>query len=144
MQIERRKFLSSACKACLFTGAGFLLSDLIACGPATKIIRLPVTQNTVSLPISSFSKEPLQIVSPEGWMYNIAVRKTTDDQFEALLLQCTHQQNQLIASPNGYICTLHGSRFKLDGQVQKGPAALPLKKFSTETNQDFLIIHLNA
>jgi len=144
MQIERRKFLASACKACLFTGAGFLLSDLIACSPTTKIIRLPVMENTVSLPISSFSKEPLQIISPEGWLYNIAVRKTADDQFEALLLQCTHQQNQLTATPNGYICTLHGSRFSQEGQVQKGPAALPLKKYSTVTNQDLLIIHLNA
>jgi Rieske Fe-S protein len=144
MQIERRKFISSACKACLFTGAGFVLSDLIACSPTTKIIRLPVIENTVSLPVSSFSKTPVQIIIPEGWLYNIAVRKTTYNQFEALLLQCTHQQNQLIAGPNGYICTLHGSRFNREGQVQKGPAALPLKKYSTVTNQDLLIIHLNA
>src|ERR1700682_4669897 len=144
MQIERRKFLESACRACLLAGVGFLISDLTACSPSVKVIKLPITQNAIRLPLSAFVTESLLIVRPEGWLYNIAVRKISTDQYEALLLECTHQQNQLIANSNGFRCTLHGSQFNLNGQVIKGPAERPLKKFNTRLEQDQLLIQLRS
>jgi nitrite reductase/ring-hydroxylating ferredoxin subunit len=144
VQIERRKFLTSACKACLFAGAGFLISDLTACGPSAKVLHLPITQNSVRLPITAFATETMQIVRPAGWDYDIAVCKTGTDHYEALLLECTHQQNQLIVNPNGFKCNLHGSQFNLNGQVIKGPAEIALKKLSTSLDQDQLVIQLNS
>jgi Rieske Fe-S protein len=144
MQIERRKFLESACKACLFAGAGFLISDLTACSPSVKVIRLPVTQETVRLSLTAFATEPMQIVRPEGWFYNIAIRKSSTDQYEALLMECTHQQNQLLANSNGFKCPLHGSQFNINGQVTKGPAERPLKKYSTGLEQGELVIQLKS
>jgi Rieske Fe-S protein len=144
MQIERRKFLESACKACLLAGAGFLISDLTACSPSAKVLKLPITQNTVRMPVTAFANEPLQIVRPDGWLYDIAVRKTSADEYEALLMQCTHQKNQLMAESGGFICSLHGSRFTIDGQVRKGPAELPLKKFTTSLDQGQLIILIKS
>jgi Rieske Fe-S protein len=144
MQIERRKFLTSACKACLLAGAGFLVADLTACSPSTKIIRLPVNQNSVSVPITAFAQGPVLIVRPEGWLYDIALRKTAADQYEALLLQCTHQQNQLMVNSNGYKCNLHGSQFNLNGRVVKGPAERALIKFTTSLDQDRLIVQLES
>jgi Rieske Fe-S protein len=142
MQIERRKFITTACKACLFTGAGFLISDLTACSPYSKIIQLPITHGTVRIPINSFATESIRLVRPEGWYFDIAVRKTGTDQFDALLLECTHQQNQLIMNSNGYKCNLHGSQFNLNGQVLKGPAERALKKFTTSLDQGQLLIQL--
>jgi Rieske Fe-S protein len=144
MQIERRKFLTSACKACLLAGAGFLVADLTACSSSTKIIRLPVNQNSVRVPITAFAQAPILIVRPEGWLYDIAVRKTAMDQYEALLLQCTHQQNQLMVNSNGYKCNLHGSQFNFDGNVVKGPAEGALRKFTTSLDQDRLIVQLKS
>ena len=144
MQIERRKFLGSACKACLFASAGFLIPDLTACSPATQIYRLPVSEDSVHLPVTAFSKEPLQIVRPDGWVYDIAVRKISADQYEALFMQCTHQKNQLMMENSGFFCSLHGSRFTKEGQVKKGPAELSLKKFSTRIEQDQLVIQLKS
>ena len=142
MQMERRKFLESACKACLFAGAGLLISELTACSPSSNVTKLPILGNTVRLPLTGFANGSLQIVQPSGWLYNIAVRKTGTDQFEALLMECTHQQNQLIANPNGFKCNLHGSQFNLEGRVVKGPADLPLKKYKTSIDQDQLVIQL--
>lgn len=142
MLIERRKFLESACRACLLVSAGFLISDLSACSPSAKVISLPITQNAIRLPTTAFATEPAQILRPEGWFYDIAVRKTSEDQYEALLLECTHQQNQLMVIPNGFKCELHGSKFNLNGQVIKGPAERPLKKFETSVDQGELIIFL--
>lgn len=144
MQIERRKFLTTACRACLFAGAGFLIADLVACNTSSKITQLPITQDSVRLPVSSFATGSIQIVRPAGWYYDIAVRKTETDQYEALLLECTHQQNQLIANPNGYSCALHGSRFNLNGQVMKGPAERALKQFSTTLDRDQVVIQLKS
>ena len=42
--------------------------------------------------------------------------------------------------PNGFLCTLHGSKFNLDGKVIKGPAEHPLKKFTTSLDQEELVI----
>src|SRR5579864_5276845 len=122
MHIERRKFLTMACKACMLGGAGILIADFSACTPAAKITHLPIAENTVRIPISSFATESLQIIQPEGWYYNIAIRKLGTDQYEAVLLQCTHQHNQLLVNSDRYTCALHGSEFSLDGQVRKGPA----------------------
>jgi nitrite reductase/ring-hydroxylating ferredoxin subunit len=144
MQIERRKFISSACKACIFAGAGFLISDLAACSTPAKIIRLPISQDSVRFPLTAFATESIQLIRPEGWYYDIAVRKTGPDQFEALLLECTHQQNQLITISNGYECNLHGSQFNLNGQVVKGPAERALKKFSTSLDQEQVVVQLKS
>lgn len=144
MQIERRKFLESACKACLLAGAGILLADLTACSPASAIMNLPVTDNTVRLPVSTFAKRTVQIVRPQGWFYDIAVHKNSTDQYEALLLECTHQKNQLILNGNRFFCTLHGSQFNLNGAVVKGPAERPLKKYTTSLEGDQLVIQIKT
>ncbi len=144
MQMERRKFLESACKACLLAGAGILISELSACSPSAKVLKLPVTDNTISIPITEFANSPLQLVLPAGWLYTIAVRQTSPEQYEALLMKCTHQQNQLISTGNGFQCTLHGSRFNPEGQVLKGPAETPLKKFTTLVEQGQLIVQLKS
>jgi Rieske Fe-S protein len=144
MQIDRRKFLGSACKTCLLAGAGFLISDLAACSPATQLYRVPISEDSVRLPVLAFAKEPLQLVRPDGWVYDIAVRKISPDNYEAVFMQCTHQKNQLMLDGSGFICTLHGSRFSKDGYVKKGPAELPLKKFMTRIEQDQLVIQLKS
>jgi Rieske Fe-S protein len=125
-------------------GAGFLITDLVACGTTSKVLKLPIADNTVRMPVLLFTSEQFQIVRPEGWFYDIAVRKNSAGEYEALLLECTHQQNQLIVSQNGFKCMLHGSQFNLDGQVVKGPAERALKRFFTHTDQGQVIIQLKS
>jgi nitrite reductase/ring-hydroxylating ferredoxin subunit len=142
MNTDRRKFIKSSCNLCLLAAGGLLFSELTACSPASKVLKVPVTGNNVQIPLNSFATQPLLIVRPSGWYYDIAVRKTTENNYEALLLQCTPQQNQLTVNPAGYKCNLHGSQFDENGRVVKGPAELPLKRFNTTLNPDQLIIHL--
>ena len=141
--MERRKFIKSSCNVCLLAASGFFLSELSACSPAYKIIKSEIVNDSVQMPLSAFAQSPFLLLRPKGWYYDIAVQKK-DDQYEALLLQCTHQNNQLVPTGNGFTCSLHGSQFNKEGIVTKGPAENPLKKFSTSVNQDQLIIHLKA
>jgi Rieske Fe-S protein len=130
---------------CLLLTAGALLPTLSGCGPAAyKVINTEIRNDQVEIPLSGFTQSPLQIIRPKGWFYSIAVRKKEDNTYSALLLKCTHQDNQLTPAPNGYTCSLHGSAFAADGHVTKGPAERRLKEFPVTTDPNNLIIHLKA
>ena len=142
--MERRHFIKSSCNFCLLAATGYFLSELTACSPAYRIIKTEVINDTVQIPLASFAQSDFQVVRPRGWNYDIAVHKKANDVYDSMLMQCTHQQNQLIPTGNGYVCNLHGSQFDKEGKVLKGPAENALKKYPTSIDQDKLIIHLKA
>lgn len=143
--MERRKFIKSSCNFCLLAATGYFLSELSACSPASyKVIKTEIVNNSIEIPLASFSESNFQFVRPKGWYYDIAVQKKEQDVYDALLMQCTHQNNQLFPTGNGYVCNLHGSQFDKTGKVTKGPAEIPLKHYSTSVEQDKLIIHLKS
>ncbi len=141
--MERRNFIKTSCRLCLLGSAGFLLTQLESCAPATgnAIFKTEVINNQVEVPLNLFDKNPLQFVRIKGWYFDIAVQKKQNE-FTALLLQCTHQSNQLTATGSGYTCSLHGSKFDKDGNVTNGPAEEPLKKYKTTINNSNLIIYI--
>src|SRR5882757_252251 len=144
--MERREFIKSSCNVCMLLTAGLILPMLPGCGPAAyQVIHTEVRNDGIEIPLSSFTQQyPLQLVRPNGWLYAIAVRKKEDNTYSALLLKCTHQDNQLTASANGFNCSLHGSAFNTEGAVTKGPAERPLKPYTVTTDQTNLTIHLKA
>lgn len=144
--MERREFLKSSCNVCLMLTAGLILPMLPGCGPAAyQVIHSEIRNDQIEIPLSSFTQQsPLQLVRPNGWLYAIAVRKKEDNTWSALLLKCTHQDNQLTASGSGFSCSLHGSAFNTAGTVTKGPAERPLKQYPVTADQANLTIHLKA
>lgn len=143
--MERRSFIQSTCNVCLLMAAGFTLPKLIGCSPAAmKVLQIDVVDNAVQLPLAPFAQSNIQIVRPKGWLYEIAVTKNDDNTYQALLLQCTHQDNQLTQTGSGYQCSLHGSQFNKSGKVVKGPAAKPLKQYKTVLGDHQLTILLKA
>lgn len=122
--------------------AGYSLTQLVSCAPALSVYKTTISNGDVNVPLNLFDKTSLQIIRPNGWFYNVAVQKNTDDSYTALLLQCTHQENQLTPTGTGYHCSLHGSDFDKHGNVRKGPAEQPLQHFKTSVNNNFLSIHI--
>jgi Rieske Fe-S protein len=143
--MERRKFLQSSCNACLLMATGFLMPALSSCGPATyQVFNATPAGDKINVPADSFAKAPLVLVRPKGWFYSIALRKKEDDTYSALLLKCTHQDNQLTAASDGFSCSLHGSVFNRDGQVTKGPAERALTAYRVTIDNNNIIIHTKA
>ncbi len=139
--MERRNFIKSTCTICLLGTAGFLAAQLHGCSPASfPIFKTGVTDKKVTVPLSLFEKSSLQIVRPDQMFYDIAVQKREDNTYSAILLLCTHQQNQLTVTGSGYSCALHGSTFDKNGNVLKGPAEVALQRFNTTVVNDNLII----
>jgi len=66
------------------------------------------------------------------------VRK--DDAILALDLTCPHLGCTVNATPQGFACPCHGSRFKSDGEVVEGPAARSMKRLSVEDRGGVLSI----
>jgi Rieske Fe-S protein len=72
---------------------------------------------------------------PVGLFYPVIINRTANAQFVALDSACTHEGCTVpVFDPAlGYIqCPCHGSRYRIDGTVQRGPANFPLRQFTTQ------------
>lgn len=144
--MERRVFLKGACRICLLGAAvATVAADLSSCSPkiaGSNAFKPEVKDNLVEVPLSMFEKQPFQVISPDKYEYEISVEKKAGNSYKALLLKCTHYQNQLTTTGNGFICSLHGSKFDIEGNVTKGPAENSLQELKTQIIKENLIIHL--
>ena len=121
----------------------FSVADFLAsCGTTQKGFKTTVADHKITVPLTLFDNGNTQIISPKNYEYEIAVQKGADNNFQALLLRCTHQNNQLVPTGTGYTCTLHGSQYDKQGKVKKGPAERPLPVLNTETTPLNLIIYI--
>ncbi len=141
--MERRTFLKDTCQVCLLGAAGFILPQIGSCSSAKySVYKAAINNKTIEVPLTQFATSALQIVRPNGWYRDIAVQKKDDGTYSALLLECTHQENALTVTGNGYHCNLHGSEFDRNGNVRKGPAETPLTHYETTIQPTALIIHV--
>ena len=127
---------------CLAVGAGMAIGSLSSCA-TLPVYKTTMANNRVSVPLSIFAQSDFQIIQPKDFYYNIGLRKESNGTYTALLLRCTHADNQLTSTGNGFKCNLHGSAFNKEGQVTQGPAEQSLKKYQTEIISDQIIIHLS-
>ena len=120
-----------------------MLPQLGGCKTASyAVYKTPLVGKTVIVPLNLFATSPTQFVRPNGWYRDIAVAKKEDNTYQALLMECTHMENALTPTSNGFHCSMHGSDFDKMGNVRKGPADMPLTKYQTTIEQDNLIIHI--
>jgi Rieske Fe-S protein len=74
---------------------------------------------------------------------NVLVSRTAQDTFTAVTAVCTHEACTINGvSGSIYVCPCHGSQFSATGGVVKGPAAQPLRQFTTRFSGNILTITL--
>jgi len=138
---SRRNFLSISGKGCATLALGSLALASCATLP---VLRLPVEANSISVPKSAFLESKTVIVRNAKLDWDILLVKNPNEAYSAVEMKCTHHDNPLSANEKGMHCTLHGSRFGLDGKVQIGPAERNLKTYPTTTTDANIIIQINA
>ena len=141
--MDRRNFVKQSCSLCLAVSSGMLIGSLASCGAALPVYKTTTANNKIAVPVSLFANSEFQLIQSKGLYYNVGLKKEKDGSYTALLLRCTHADNQLTPVGNGFKCNLHGSTFDNEGRVTNGPAEHPLKKYQTEVLSDQIIIHLS-
>jgi Rieske Fe-S protein len=140
--MERKEFIKKSCTLCLAIGAGWGIIELSACAHLP-MFKAELKDNKVAVPLSLFASGSLQIMSVKGVEYDIALRKEKDNSYTALLMRCTHADNQLASTGSGFVCSLHGSTFDEEGAVTQGPAEASMKRYPTSVTDTNIIITLN-
>jgi len=139
--MNRRTFLKSSCSACLLAGAGLAVGTLSSCS-TVPVYATSIRENTIAVPARLFADRPLQLVSVEGFEYEIAVERRGNG-YRAFLLRCTHADNALTYTGSRFVCTLHGSTFDEEGRVTKGPATMPLESLRAVRVGEAVIVQMN-
>ncbi len=139
----RRDFIKTTCVTCAgVIGGGTLLSLLNSCA-TLPVLKTSSKESKLVVPESSFiENQNLLIIKNSNFDFDILLVKKKDNTYNALYMQCTHQDQPLSATKNGLFCSAHGSAFNLDGEVTIQPATKSLKKFKTEIENNNVLVHL--
>ncbi len=83
------------------------------------------------------------VVRNERLNYPIVIYRNSVGEFNALLLRCSHQYNELSVSGELLTCPAHGSEFNSSGEVVNGPAEDKLRTLLVTIESKHLLIHLS-
>ena len=148
---SRREFCVHACQTASLVAAGAMWQ---ACGGnsmspsnATSLPTVAATAASGALSLTIDAASPLAAIGSAALVNssaaNVLVSRTAQDAFTAVTAVCTHEACTISGiSGSIYVCPCHGSQFSASGGVVKGPAAQPLRQFTTRFSGNVLTITL--
>lgn len=139
--VNRRTMIKNACNLCLTAFTVGMIESLQSC-ISTTIFKTVVNKNRIIIPMSMFIDKKIVLANVKEEEFNIAVLKIANGLFKAFRLQCTHANNPLMFTGNGFRCNLHGSEFSETGLVIKGPAENPLHSFITAVEENSVVVYI--
>lgn len=146
--MDRRKFIRS----CLYTavGAPIAVTFLQSCEgiyyatTARKSRELIVAKTEFrKVKKNKTLHRKFVLVKADELAFPICLHKRSEDEYMAVLLECTHRGCELNVGGGIYSCPCHGSEFTLQGKVIEGPAIRDLKTFTTHTDHENIYINLS-
>ena len=140
----RREFIKHTCTTCLGTAfLGLTFSQLTSCS-SLPVYKTKLGGKSVDVPLTSFVESNLVIVRDLQMPFDILLVKKSEQEYNAIYMKCSHEENPLTATKTGLYCSSHGSSFDLDGKVLKEPAPKPLTTFETKLNENSIsILNIN-
>lgn len=141
--MDRKEFIKTCGFACFGASAATVL--LQSC-VSSKNVTASISGENIIVPKSDFANKgeylKYVIVTNEKLHYPIYVFRFSETDYSALLLQCTHQGNELNAFGEKLVCSAHGSEFNNRGQVTNGPAIRSLRSFPIQLESKNILISL--
>jgi cytochrome b6-f complex iron-sulfur subunit len=131
--VPRRDFLGLAALGSMATALFFSLFGMLKL-PKAAVTASPSKKFNVALPENLAEGEPFV---PPG--RNVAVFRDAEGVY-AISTVCTHLGCIVKASAGGFDCPCHGSGFKKDGTVVKGPAPKPLPWLKVSKSGDKITV----
>jgi cytochrome b6-f complex iron-sulfur subunit len=135
--MDRKEFLATlgigaAAIACSYCFGGCKSNDNVT-GPPTNV------DFTLDLNNAAYAA----LKNNGGYIYNagVIVARTSTGSFVAVSQTCTHQGTTVQFDGSQFVCPAHGSIFKTDGSVARGPAGSPLARYNTSLNGNSLRVY---
>ena len=146
--MERREFVKTCGFACM--GGTALVTLLQSCASSNYFAQTVFENNQIVIKKTEFVKtgkdksvqRKYVLVKSEKYNYPICVYKTIEENYIALLMECTHNSCELQPYGDFLICPCHGSEFTNKGIVQNPPAEENLKAFNIKTDNENIYIQL--
>ena len=146
--MQRKDFIKQCSFACL--GLMGLSAIVESCGTSKSLSGNIDGSKKLSIPLTSFLRSSKSnkynsyiVVRNDSLNYPIVVYRNGENTYTALLLRCSHQQNELSVSGELLTCPAHGSSFNMKGEVVNGPAEMKLREFPTSSDAQNLYIDLS-
>lgn len=95
------------------------------------------TKNGITINLDSLSNNSVYLIKNR----QIAAIKM-DNNINVLSIKCTHLGCTLNVAGDIFKCPCHGSEFRLDGKVIKGPASKNLKEIDFKVEKNKIILYL--
>ena len=137
--MERRDFLL---KGCTLAIGGTLVTSLLQSCHSIPVFKTLAENKMLKVPLDQFTENNYLIVKPTNVSYNVAVIKKNENDFQSMMMVCTHADNPLRFNGKEFRCSLHGSLFNKNGNVEKGPAEKSLTLLKTKVENNYLTINL--
>lgn len=132
--MRREEFIKHCGFACLSSNVAILL--LGSC-VSSKTVSGKIVEADILIPLDSFFSDKKEttfikyvVIEHPQLKYPICVFRFSEEDYSALLMQCTHQGAELQVFGDRLECPAHGSEFDNKGQVKNGPADRQLRSFS--------------
>jgi cytochrome b6-f complex iron-sulfur subunit len=146
--MDRKEFIKTCGFACLGTSA--LSTFLQSCISSNYYASHSLLENKLVIKKSAFTKEDKNqttlrtyvLVKSESLNFPICVFYFSENNYSAVLMECTHKSCELHNQGNFLVCPCHGSEFTNKGVVQNPPAEQNLKSYIITTDHEYIYVHL--
>lgn len=146
--MDRKKFIKNCSLACL--GGTSLIVVVESCASPNYFAQTVVANNKITIRKTEFSQvkkdkiiqRKYVLVRTEQFNYPICIYRLHEDNYSALLMQCSHRGCELHPHSDFLSCPCHGSEFTNRGIVQNPPAEHNLHTFKTTTDDENVYILL--
>ena len=146
--MERKDFIKTCGITCI--GGGAISALLQGCASANYFAQHSVTDNKIVIKKSEFTstekdkitQRKFVLIKSDKYNFPICIYKLSDDNYSALLLECTHKGCELRPQGEYLVCPCHGSEFSNTGAVQNPPAEESLQSFKTTTDNENIYVYL--
>ena len=135
--MNRKKFLK---KCARLSSMGVLLPILGSSCKTIFYIPHTVQNNGISVNKADMEEQSFVVIQPSRFPAPIYLTRLEDNQYSALLLQCTHRACEVRPAGDELQCPCHGSVFSKTGEVLESPAERPLRSFEVVDLGETLLI----
>jgi cytochrome b6-f complex iron-sulfur subunit len=146
--MNRKEFIKTCGVTC--AGAAAFSVLLQSCATSNYTAQTTESNNQIAIKRSEFTAttngettpRKFVLVRTDKFNFPIAVYKLDEENYSALLMECTHRGCELQPQGDYLMCPCHGSEFSNRGVVQSPPAEENLRTFQIKTDHENVYVLL--